>query len=213
MGSLLKQVYSLRKDPAVAGKIRIRLSEFRSFKNRPSKDWFSELCFCLMTANWKAREAMAIQQELCKGGFCDYSRDKLAEVLKKRGHRFWPQRADRICLARDHLDIKEKITKIVSDSGQVSARDWLADNIVGLGYKEASHFLRNVGYLDLAILDRHILGLMAGSGMIEEKPKSLTKKKYLQYEYILKGLADSLGMSQGELDLFLFYIKTGEVLK
>ena len=38
------------------------------------------------------------------------------------------------------------------------AREWLVHNVKGIGYKEAGHFSRNIGFTqDLAILDRHIL--------------------------------------------------------
>jgi len=35
--------------------------------------------------------------------------------------------------------------------------EWLVKNLTGLGYKEAGHFLRNIGSGKIAILDRHIL--------------------------------------------------------
>ncbi|MBN2423081.1 N-glycosylase/DNA lyase [Candidatus Woesearchaeota archaeon] len=208
MKNFIKKIKELEKTP-VKDSIKKRLTEFSGFKNKPSKDWFSELCFCLLTANWKAKESIEIQKELCKGGFCNYDEKKLADYLKKKGHRFWPQRAKRICLAREHIDIKEKIFSM----DEFKAREWLVENIHGLGYKEASHFLRNVGYFNLAILDRHILNLMLDFNLIKEKPKTLTKKKYLEIENILKKASDELSMSLAELDLYMFYIKTGEVLK
>jgi N-glycosylase/DNA lyase len=72
-----------------------------------------------------------------------------------------------------------------------------------------------VGYFSLAVIDRHILSNMAEHGIItvEEARKSLTKKRYLAYEETLARVADRLGMSLGELDLYLWYRKTGKVLK
>ena len=115
--------------------------------------------------------------------------------------------------ARDHIDIKEKILKLVKDHGETGAREWLVKNIKGLGYKEASHFLRNVGFCNLAILDRHIINLLIENGLLKEKPKSLTKKIYLEIEERFMALAGSLKMSAAELDLYMWYIKAGEVLK
>ncbi len=86
-------------------------------------------------------------------------------------------------------------------------------NIKGIGYKEASHFLRNVGYKNIAILDRHIINLMLEYGLIEEKPKTLSRKIYLSIEKKLKIIADRLNMPMAELDLYMWYMKTGEVLK
>ena len=94
------------------------------------------------------------------------------------------------------------------------ARQWLVDNIKGIGWKEASHFLRNIGYLDLAIIDRHILSNMQEHGLIKaNEKKGLTKKRYLIYEKILQQIAEEVEMLPGELDLYLWYRKTGKVLK
>jgi N-glycosylase/DNA lyase len=73
--------------------------------------------------------------------------------------------------------------------------------------------LRNVGYKNLAILDRHVLNLMKEYDIIKEKPKTLNKKKYLEIEKIFKKIANTLKMSCAELDLYVWYMKTGKVLK
>jgi len=94
-----------------------------------------------------------------------------------------------------------------------AAREWLAMNVKGLGWKESSHFLRNVGYLDVAIIDRHIISNLMDHGILEERPKSITKRRYLEYEGILTEVARRVGMTLGEMDLYLWYRKTGKVLK
>ncbi|MEM2192410.1 MAG: hypothetical protein QXG38_02210 [Candidatus Hadarchaeales archaeon] len=82
-----------------------------------------------------------------------------------------------------------------------------------IGYKEASHFLRNVGFLDFAILDRHILSLMKENGIVDWGGGGLTRRRYLEYEKKFCSMAERVKMPPGELDLFLLYLKTGEVLK
>ena len=61
-------------------------------------------------------------------------------------------------------------------------------NIKGLGYKESSHFLRNIGFDDYAIIDFHIVDILVKHNLIE-RPKSLTKRKYLEIEDTLRDLA------------------------
>jgi N-glycosylase/DNA lyase len=95
---------------------------------------------------------------------------------------------------------------------EIEARDFLVENISGLGMKEASHFLRNTGGQSLAILDRHILALMAEHKIIQ-KPKSLNLNSYKEIEKKFTEIASMLRMPPAKLDLFLWYIKTGEVLK
>ena len=84
----------------------------------------------------------------------------------------------------------------------------------GLGWKEASHFLRNVGILDVAIIDRHILSTMKEYGLLQNNGrKGITKKRYMEYEGTLDEVSNMLNMPLGELDLYLWYRKTGKVLK
>ena len=85
---------------------------------------------------------------------------------------------------------------------------------MGLGWKEASHFLRNTGAKDIAILDKHILKLMLEEGLIDQLPKNgWTEKKYLSHESILRTFSEDIGHSLGKLDLYLWYIAKGSVDK
>lgn len=212
MSSLIQNVKKI-KNSQVKALVEKRLSEFSSFKDKSAPEWFSELCFCLLTANSRALTALAIQKELGPKGFSSKSQEEVKQCIIRNKHRFHNNKSRFIVGAREHLDIKNKIQKLVKEEGQIEAREWLVKNIKGLGYKEASHFLRNVGYFDLSILDRHILNLFVENGYLKEKPKSLNKKVYLEVEDIFKKLAKKMGMSCAELDLYMWYLKTGEVLK
>lgn len=201
------------RNSSVRSDVEERLKEFESFRNRSNDEWFSELCFCILTANSRAVTALNIQKELGCQGFASLDKDDLVDCIRRNKHRFHNNKAAYICAAREHLHIKDKITSIICSSGEKAGREWLADNIKGIGYKEASHFLRNVGYRNLAILDRHIINLMLEWDMLCERPKSLTKKNYLLIESKFEEKASELGMSIAELDLYMWYIKVGKVLK
>jgi N-glycosylase/DNA lyase len=94
-------------------------------------------------------------------------------------------------------------------------RDFLAANpgIKGIGYKEASHFLRNVGFNGYAILDKHILRTLAELGVIDSSKPPTTKKKYVAIEVRMREFASEIGIGVDELDLLLWSNKTGEILK
>ncbi|MFZ2456745.1 MAG: N-glycosylase/DNA lyase [Candidatus Altiarchaeia archaeon] len=186
-----------------------RIKEFESFRNRPDDDLFSELCFCITTANCAAESCIRIQQAVGTG-YCSLSREKLSARFKELGYRFPNKRAEYITDARKHIGALAQ--KIGAGTGEEELRDWLVKNVTGLGYKEASHFLRNVGYGNLAIIDFHILDILAANGLIDE-PKTLTKKRYLEIEQVLRDLAEETGVSLSELDLYLWYLETGKVLK
>ncbi|HRZ85549.1 MAG TPA: N-glycosylase/DNA lyase [Candidatus Paceibacterota bacterium] len=204
----LKSEIERLKQTSVKELIDKRLESFSSFADKQNEYWFSELCFCILTANSRADSAMRIQSQVSPMGFLMSPEANIARAIKTNKHRFHNNKAKYICEARTYKNIRE----IVSGMNEVEAREWLVENIKGLGYKEASHFLRNTGSKNLAILDRHILNLMAENGIIT-RPKSLNKKSYLEIEEKFNSLAQELGMSSAELDLYMWFMKTGVVLK
>ena len=205
---LLSAIESL-KQSKMKSLIDARMREFRGIGEGSSSEIFEELCFCVLTANFSAERAIKIQKEMGEG-FLTLPESELAKRLRELGHRFPEARAKYIVEARRHGDSLRNI--LGSFHSQVEARRWLADNVRGLGYKEASHFLRNIGYDDLAILDFHIIDLLARYGLIE-KPKTLTKKRYLEIEELLREIAKRSRLNLAELDLYLWYMETGKVLK
>jgi Thermostable 8-oxoguanine DNA glycosylase len=94
-------------------------------------------------------------------------------------------------------------------------RDWLVreKGIKGLGYKEASHYLRNIGLRGYAILDKHILRCLTELKIIDDPKPPNTRSRYLTIEEKLKSLAETAKIDFDELDLVLWSMKTGIILK
>ena len=208
MKELIKSIESL-KNSTISNIIDERIDQFSSVFELGINEIFKELCFCIMTANCGAKKCIEVQQRI-DTGFLTHSEEELRADFKEFGYRFPNIRAKYILEAREHLlELKSKLN---SEIDEINLRDWLVRTIKGLGYKEASHFLRNIGYRDLAIIDFHIIDLLVKYKIIE-KPKSLTKTKYLEIEAILKNLGDMLSLDMGTLDLYLWYMETNEVLK
>jgi len=208
MNELLKLIKRLQKSD-IKKKIDKRIGEFKNAGKMGNEKIFKELCFCLLTANYDAQKAINIQNKI-QDGFIRYSENRLSQELKKLGHRFWRQRAEFIVGARKHKKTLKKI--ICSCKTDKHRREWFAENVKGLGYKEASHFLRNIGFPDCAIIDFHIIDILARNKIIR-KPKTLTKKVYLKIEKVLSVMAKKLHISLAELDLYLWYLETGKILK
>ncbi|RLG98880.1 N-glycosylase [Candidatus Bathyarchaeota archaeon] len=204
---LLSRVEELKRS-SVKALVDSRLREFRELGLKGSDELFKELCFCILTANFDAEKSVRIQEEVDEG-FLSLSEEELAETLRRLGHRSPRKRAEYIVEARK---LKDSLNKIVGSLDGESAREWLVKNVRGIGYKEASHFLRNVGYTDLAIIDYHILDLLVKHRLIE-KPRTMTRRRYLEIESLLKRLADRLNVNLAELDLYLWYLETGKILK
>ncbi|MCD6483123.1 MAG: N-glycosylase/DNA lyase [Candidatus Aenigmarchaeota archaeon] len=208
LAELINKIEEL-KSSNVSSVIQKRIEEFERIGRSSIKEIFKELCFCILTANYNARGGVKIQ-EATGDGFLILGYDQLAKKLKELGHRFPSTRAKYIVEARKKIGEIDKILN--SELTEKEKREWLVKNIKGLGYKEASHFLRNIGYKNLAIIDFHIVDVLVRHGLIE-KPKTLTKRKYLEIEDVLKKIADRVGLSLAELDLYLWYMETGVVLK
>lgn len=207
--NLIKKINILKKDP-VKKKIDNRLKYFLKLKKASNKELFKELSFCVLTANYNAKKAIAIQKEI-DDSFITLSLKDLSKKLKLLGYRYPNLRAEYIVYNRRYLNDLKKIFKTFREKN--SLRDWFAENIKGISYKESSHFLRNVGYFDYAIIDFHIVDILIKGGYLKEKPKSLNRQKYLEIEETLEKISKKVGLSQGELDFYLWYLETETVLK
>jgi N-glycosylase/DNA lyase len=207
MEKLIKKIEDL-KNCQIKDLVQNRLNDFKNINKNSNFDLFQEMCFCLLTANFNAEKCINIQNKIGKYFFTD-SKEELSKKLKTYGHRFPNARA---CYIKDSLKFKDKLTKIVNFYDKNAIREWIVKNIKGLGYKEASHYLRNIGFDDYAIIDFHIIDILASYKLIE-KPKTITKKKYLEIENILKIIAKKTKLTLAELDLYLWYIETGKILK
>ena len=185
--------------------------DFRPFVNIDpyQADIFSESCFCILTANSSAVMGIKIQKEVGIDGFKEYSYEQLFDVIRKNGHRFAQQRAQRIVDLREKEDL---LLQIAKEKDGKKVREILVKEIYGYGYKEASHFLRNIGFDDVGIIDRHISRFLFEKNLVKPR-KTITKKVYLECEEALEKIASDLNLKLSELDLYIFYIKTGKVLK
>ena len=205
---LLESIENL-KNSEVKNLVNTRIREFKGNGAKSNGEIFIELCFCILTANFNAGKAIKIQTEIGKD-FLTLPESQLAEKLKRLGHRYPNTRAKYIVKARKYKNSLKEV--INSFNVEDELREWLVKNIKGIGYKEASHFLRNIGYTNFAIIDFHITDLLARYKLLE-KPKTLTKKEYFKIENLLREIAEKSNLNLAELDLYLWYMETGKILK
>jgi N-glycosylase/DNA lyase len=199
------------------GEISLRLGEFRQRGLQAGdNELFSELAFCLLTPQsrakfcWEAIMNLKEQNMLLKGS---------ADQIKRRLHcvRFHNKKAAYLVAARN-LFLRDGAVSVKpllkQHDDNYECREWLVKNIKGLGYKEASHFLRNIGRGEnLAILDRHILKNLHLLGVIAKIPETLSKTTYRQIETKMEKFALSVKIPFAHLDLLLWYKETGEIFK
>jgi len=207
MKDLINKIEFL-KESNISKIVNDRIQEFKNIDKNSTKELFKELCFCILTANFNAEKCIGIQNQI-GDDFLTLSEENLAKKLSKMGHRFPSCRAKYISYSSKHNDY---LKDVICSTKDQELREWLVENIKGFGYKESSHFLRNIGFDNLAIIDFHIIDVLVEYNIIE-KPKSLTRKKYLEIENTLRRIAKETNLTLAELDLYLWYMETGKILK
>lgn len=190
-------------------RIRRRLREFRAVR---SSEYFYELAYCLLTPQSSAKNAVETIRALRNGGFFENGFDPEPLLRRKECYiRFHKTKARHLLSARDSYPAIERA--LSNGSAGTELRKWLIVNVPGLGWKEASHLLRNIGYTGLAILDRHILKNLLGAGVLRRLPGALTAKRYLEIEREFQRFSTRVGIPMDELDLLFWSMETGEILK
>ncbi|HEY2964472.1 MAG TPA: N-glycosylase/DNA lyase [Pyrinomonadaceae bacterium] len=199
--------------------IRKRLGEFEEVwrKGSDTRLW-EELAYCIFTAGASARMGLD-SVDAVRPLLLDGEAEAMTAALKQaRAHRFPVARPQYIVTTRNyfraHCDMALR-KRLRSFRDPFERRDWLAQEkqVKGLGYKEASHFLRNIGVKGHAILDKHVMRCLAEVGVIDSPKPPTTRKKYLEVEQELIRFAKDVRIDFDELDLVLWSMKTGEILK
>jgi len=190
-------------------RIRVRLQDFARV---PEEEYFYELAYCLLTPQSSAVNAAGAVERLKKADLLGSDIDP-TEALFNKDHyiRFHNTKARHLLEAKRNLP--EILAALREEMAPAEKRAWLVAHVKGLGWKEASHFLRNIGYRDLAILDRHILRNLRRHTVIRALPKSLTPGRYFSIEERFRRFAEDIGIPMDELDLLFWSRETGEILK
>lgn len=206
----LLKLYEEKKE-----EIKRKLFEFKQMMNENNERIFAELAFCICTPQTKATSAWNAIKSLMENGLLFRgSPEEISSFLKKV--RFRKNKAKYIVEAKKKFMVNGKIQIkefILSFIDPLELREWLVENVKGIGMKEASHFIRNIGLSEnqLAILDVHVLKNLKELNVIENIPKSLNKKEYLKVEEKMKKFSMEIGIPLDELDLLFWSKETGFV--
>lgn len=207
----LKRSYAMKK-PLISERMR----EFAEIYAQDDEAIFMELCFCIFTAGASAKMGLA-SIDAIKDIILTATADELEARIEGK-HRYPKARAGYIIHTRDYLqrewDLQMK-KLIESFQDRIELRNFFATSkgIKGIGFKEASHFLRNIGIKGYAILDKHILRSLHEFGVIDSPKPPTSGKKYLEIEAKLEEFAREIDVDFDDLDLLLWSNKTGEILK
>jgi N-glycosylase/DNA lyase len=199
--------------------IRKRLREFSEvWRTASNARLWEEMVYCIFTAGASAkmglRSVEAVRPFLATGE----QKEMTGALVAAGAHRFPNARPGYVVITRDYLQSSFSMRlreRLESFRDPFERRDWLAKEpqIKGLGYKEASHYLRNIGFKGYSILDKHILRCLAELDVIDSPKPPTNRKRYLEVEAMMRRFAGDIGINFDELDLVLWSIKTGEILK
>ena len=208
----IKRVYYIKQK-----EIEKRLNEFEEIWNvRNDEDIFAELIFCILTPQSKAITCSYAVERICQDklflrGNSKQIANRLYDIRFKNKKAMFIVEARNRFIKDGKISIKSKIKKF---GNAIKAREWLVQNIKGFGYKEASHFLRNIGHgEELAILDRHVLKNLESLGIIKETPKNFQRNKYYEIENLMGNFARRINIPIDHLDLLLWCKETGRIFK
>jgi len=199
--------------------IRARLREFRRvWQTASDSRLWEEMVYCIFTAGASAKmglRSVDALRPLLKTG----AHSEMTKALVAAGaHRFPNARPGYVIVTRDYLEESFSMQlrrRLESFRDPMERRDWLAQEprIKGLGYKESSHFLRNIGFKGYGILDKHIVRCLCELKVIDSPKPPTSRGRYLETEDRMRRFAGDTGIDFDELDLLLWSTRTGEILK
>lgn len=206
------------KTSAILSKLLLYQDEIRVVIQQFRRNFFDddkileELVYCLCTPQTKALSALNAVEKLFGDRVLWGGEVYMIEsVLRSSGVRFHRTKARHIVEALKVFD--DVLAVVRSGRSHAEIRRFLVNDVLGMGMKEASHFLRNIGFDGLAILDRHILRYMAANGIINKIEYPYSYGRYLDYERKFVNHAEKIGLTPAELDLLIWASATGRVVK
>ena len=205
---------------SICSELALSFSHSPNWENRTESELFREMVASILGSRVSFEIALVATDALEKEGLLEHLENesiylkKLTEVLSRplfspewprlRRYRFPKVRANSISQTSNAFYANGGNIRnwLKSFNEPTDARRGVIDKAHGIGPKQASMFLRNVGYSnELAILDSHVLRFMNFIGLIDEVEANIatirryehTESKFLNYAY-------KIGWSAGLLD-------------
>lgn len=190
---------------------------------------FSELVACILGSNIKFEMAQAFTEHLDNLGLYNIAQYssfdsyeiEVAEALsqsiyhrsgdyvKNQKYRFPFLKASHIRRTAESIYSNNSLKSILKESHDpYSARNNLMERAVGIGPKQSSLFLRNIGFSDnLAILDVHVMRYMSLIGLISLNINKISSlSNYEKLENVLSLYAEKMRTNMSILDTSIWVV-------
>lgn len=210
---------------ALCADVKNSTQEVLAWSLLTEEDLLHEACVCMFSSQMVFEVAEAAAQQIRKQGLLkvttshDYE-EKLASALSE------PLRIERDGKVRHARPrFKNRLASLLSTTVKTmraqgrtlrdtltsancarEAREELVQQVWGFGPKQASLFLRRVGYCaELAVLDTHILDYLRVARGLDPKPSALSRlESYERIEIEFQKVAEEFGHSVGCVDLAMW---------
>jgi len=178
--------------------------------------WY-ELVYCIL-AGTKVRTKVVEKayQQLIKNGIDKLHFSTIAlepkkaykyikKILKRSGYRFFSSKSKTIVNAATFYVTFKYHYELFKDLKLSQLREILVKNIKGIGYKTASHWLRNIGF-DIPVIDVHVKNFLLENKMLPSKYKknSLTPKSYLEIEKKILEITRNISINPSLFDFLIW---------
>lgn len=182
-------------------------TKFHSSKRKEKEEVFYDLCFAICAPQMAFSGNLKVIEKLRQADF--YNKDIPSDEMYKimRPTRFFIQKTKNLLKAKEDFEntifptiyAYNNPDKYLHHESEQAVRDFLVKYIRGLGMKSSSHFLRNQGMMNLAILDVHILKFM---GLNRESISGINKYKEVEQKFISQ--AKKYKLKPAELDAIIW---------
>jgi len=200
----------------------------RKWEDMTESELWYELVLCILSSNVPYELAQSAFLHLLNKGFLQLrwitkmpnSQGMIAKELSRpiylpkkmdgshRRYRFPNIRARNIIdAARVISSEKMWLKKLLTNSrSEKQVRRSLVACIPGVGLKEASHFLRNIGYSnELAIIDSHVFSFLKKIKAVAQKDiKTITPSIYLELEEMLQNICCTYNLNLSVFDVAIW---------
>jgi thermostable 8-oxoguanine DNA glycosylase len=171
------------------------------------------LITCILSSNWAYERAVNAADNFINifGSTFEFSESpdeqKIELLLRSPAvrHRFPKSKAIQIRSSLESmLGIGTSFSKYMNQfSTEHDAREYVSSTFAGMGYKQSSMFLRDIGIAqNLAVIDLHIIWYLTNAENIEVG--TLSKKRYLFLEDYLRSMSQKIGISMIALDRLIW---------
>ena len=191
---------------------------FASWEEHSEDDLWRELVYCILGSRVKFQVAHTAVERMDGMGLLSHSRrnahfDNYEEdtfTALSSGYPFFRVRANQIRRAAEHLyTSRGSIWELLNSASDFrGVRRLLTVEVAGLGPKQASLFLRNIGYAKhIAVLDVHVLTYLSWVGLTDSPLKSVsTLGKYEALEDAFVKRSYTFGISPDQFDLAVWVV-------